>query len=236
MRVIVPLAGPDFVSEHGSIKVLATLDRKPLLRHVLDSRGWAGQLQGEDYTFVLIDRREARAFADNHLSDWYPGSRKVFLSDYARGAALSVVAALSGHRADHEPLIIDLADIFYKSHLDPRASFAANPAPGAIAMTFQSDNPVYSYLATDSLGRFLRAAEKKVIAANASAGTYFFASTSVYLRALAHGLEDEPGHTFRDLFYVCPLLNGVLAQGREVLLSSVSAVRDIKTEQPDHQP
>lgn len=58
--------------------------------------------------------------------------------------------------------------------------------------------------------------------------TYIFASISIYLRAVAHALEHEESQAFKNLFFVCPLFNGVKAQGREVVLEPVEGVQDMK--------
>lgn len=228
MRVIVPLAGPDFIRADGSLKALHPLNGQPLLRHVLGSRVWAGDVTS--YSFVLLDRPETRAFAAGPLADWFPGASVTFISVYTRGAALSALAALPLGTDFAEPLIVDLADILYDSTLEPAAMLAGDPGLGGIALTFPSDNPAYSYLATDDQGRFTQAAEKRVISANASAGTYIFRDAPTYLRALAHGLENEGTQTFRDLFFVCPLFNGVRDQGKSVALAPVTGVQDIKME------
>lgn len=239
MQIIVPLAGPDFVRPDGSVKATQIVEGQPLLRAALESRPWAprgpGREQGAAYSFVMIDAPETRRFAAETLAAWYPDAHVVFLSRPTRGAALSALAGLTAHAADGVPVIVDLADILYDSALDPAARLAAHDNAGGIALTFDSDNPAYSYLKTDTAGAFLEAAEKRVISRHASAGTYIFADASVLLRALAHALEHEATQTFNGLFYVCPLFNGVHAQGRQVLLEPVSHVRDIKTGAP-HEP
>jgi hypothetical protein len=226
MRVVVSLAGPDFIGADGGLKADQLLDGVPLLP---DRRPWHAALEGRDYCFVLPDAVETRDLAAGRLRDWFPGFRTVLLSDFTRGAALSAAAGMAMHDRDDAPVIVDLADIDYACDLDPRAVFAEEPGLGAIALTFASDNPVYSYLATDAQGRFTEAAEKRVISGTASAGTYIFAGTATYLRALAHALDNEASQTHRDLFFVCPLFNGVRAQGRGVALHPVTDLRDIKT-------
>lgn len=228
MQAIVPLAGPDFIGPNGELKAMQDWGGRPFLLHTLESRRWAHQLQPGDYTFVLVDRPETRAFAADALSKWFPASKKVFLSDYTRGAALSASAAISSHRRANEPIVLDLADILYASDLDPEAAFSEDRKLGGLALTFQSENPIYSYLQTDAAGAFVRAAEKQVISSNASAGTYFFSSSSVYLRALAHALDHEQEQTHRDLFFVCPLFNGVKAASLDVRIHPVFDVRDAK--------
>ena len=182
-----------------------------------------------DYAFILIDTPQTRSFASDILSKWYPGASITFLSSYTRGAALSALAGIAGTEQLTAPLIVDLADILYESTLDPAEVFASQPDCGGIALTFKADNPVYSYLRTDASGTFVEAAEKRVISDNASAGTYIFRDCSTYLRAVAHAINNAETQTFRDLFYVCPLFNGVRDQGKEVVLEPVRSVIDIKT-------
>lgn len=226
MRVVVPLAGPDFILDCGNLKAEIDFDGEPLLRRVLRSRPWASAVQ--DYSFVLMDTPETRAFATSALAEWFPDASVTFISHYTRGAALSALAGMATGADVGAPIIVDLADILYTSTLNPATVFYTSPECGAIALTFKSDNPSYSYLRLDALGGFAQAAEKQLIADNASAGTYMFRDMATYLRALAHGLENEVSQTFCGLFYVCPLFNGVKIQGKGVMLETVNEVIDIK--------
>ena len=230
MRVVVPLAGPDFILSGGSLKANIENNGVPLLRRALTSRPWAGTLATHDYSFILIDAPETRAFAAGALVGWYPGASITFISSYTRGAALSTLAGLSTGKDVGEPIIVDLADVLYTSALDPKLVFQSNPDCGGIALTFHADNPRYSYLSLDASGDFENAAEKCIISNNASAGTYIFRDLATYLRALAHNLENEDIQTYQNLFYVCPLFNGVKDLGKRVILESVTNVIDIKME------
>lgn len=221
MRVIVPLAGPDFVRQDGKLKAEILIDGQPLLRRALQSRPWTKQVSFEDYAFVFIDRAETRSFAAGPLSEWYPGASVTFLSHSTRGAALTALAGMASSIDIIEPIIVDLADILYVSNLDPAAMFKENPNCGGIALTFPSNDPAYSYLRLDAQGTIVEAAEKRVISNNASAGTYVFRDLPTYLRALAFTLENEASQAYRNVFFVCPLFNGVLDQRKTVLMESV---------------
>ncbi|MCV0383303.1 MAG: hypothetical protein K5799_07560 [Erythrobacter sp.] len=236
MKIIVPLAGPDFETEGGQVKAMTLLDGEPLLRKVLTSRPWfhveAGNdracCSSEDLVFVLRNSPPSVSFASGVLCDWFPGCRTVMLGDYARGAACSALSALSLCSAPGETICIDLADIAYRTSLQPDQSFSDCPSLGGIALTFHSDNPAYSYLETDASGKVLRAREKEVISQNASAGTYFFRNVATYLLALAHSMRHEEELAYNGLFFVCPLMNGIIENGERVMLEQVSDVRDIK--------
>lgn len=230
MQVVIPLAGPDFDLPDGGVKAAIEIEDRPLLRRALEERIWwrRGQACDRDLVFVLKESPASRSFAEQRLTAWYPRARSVFLSDVTSGAALSALAGVALARDAAEPVCIDLVDIEYRSTFDPIAEFAGRSELGAAALTFSSQNAIYSYLRTDGEGRVVEAAEKRVISSRASAGTYFFASAAVYLAALAHNLASPAAVTHRGLFFVCPVLNGVIANGLEVALSDVDEVRDIK--------
>lgn len=225
-----PLAGPDFERQDGSVKAELTIDGQPLLRRCLEGRSWwqRCQVQSEDLVFVLRDTPRSRRFAEESLAAWYPGAQVVTLSATAGGAALSALAgvALAGHAAGL--LCVDLVDIEYRSTFDPVRCFAERSDVGAAALVFASTNPAYSYLRTAGDGNVVEAAEKRVISPYASAGTYVFDSAATYLEALAHNLRHREAVTHKGLFFVCPLFNGVIASGRRVILEQVHDVRDIK--------
>ncbi len=226
MDVIVPLAGPDFVKSDGSIKALTPFAGEPLLRSVLRSRPWAST--AKSYTFILQDTDETRAFADKHLRQWFPHAILIFLSATTRGAACTALAGISCCPDPFSPVIIDLADIHYELNLDIVSTFEGSLSCGALALTFQSSNPLYSYLRTDDTGKFVEAAEKKVISRHASAGTYVFRNSNIYLQAMAHAFSNEATQSYNGLFYVCPLFNGVLSHQMDVKLFEVDHVEDLK--------
>lgn len=141
---------------------------------------------------------------------------------------MSALAGLSVLDEFCQPLIIDLADIIYKSDLNIQQVLQADSSIGGIALAFESDSPQYSYLANDSNGRVVEAAEKRVISGQASAGTYIFRDSATVLKAIAHAIENESSQACNNLFYVCPLFNGVLAQGKQVTLAHTFDIVDIK--------
>lgn len=229
MQVIVPLAGPDFERADGSVKSEFPVDGQPLLRRALESRPWwqKGLVRAQDLIFVLHDSPLSRAFAEEKIRLWYPGSRSAYISEYTRGAALSTACGLSMVPLSEEPLIIDLCDILFDAGTEALEALARTPDLGALAITFPSDAPKYSYLECDENGDVLRSREKIVISGNASAGVYIFRSAAVYLRALAHSFDHRNTLSHNDLLYACPLYNGVVDQGLKVRCIPANNVRDI---------
>lgn len=227
MNIIVPLAGPDFVLPNGSVKPLTPIKDSALLRHTLDTRPWASE--SPNYTFIFHKSTKSDAFIERHLRSWYPDAKTISISNYTRGAAFSALIGLSAQVDFSKPIIVDLADIIYKTiKPDICEIFETDKNCGAVALVFESSETKYSYLRLNDEGSVIEAAEKRVISSTASAGTYIFRDTATYLRAVAHAIDNENTQTFKGLFYVCPLFNGVLAQCLNVKLLSVTDVIDIK--------
>lgn len=231
MEVIVPLAGPDFELEDGSTKAEIPIDGVPLLLRTITSRSWwrRGDISSRDLVFVLRDSECCHQFARRHLGDWFPGCRTVFLSQETKGAALSALAGVA--LCDPDALLcVDLADISYEDDFHPQATFAENPRLGGIVPIFASECPMYSYVEMMADGRVIQTAEKRVISDLASAGTYFFRNASVYTQAIAHAIQDRDRQTYRGLYFLCPLFNGVIASGFDVRTVRVGQIVDIKKE------
>jgi hypothetical protein len=230
MKIVIPLAGPDFERSDGTVKAEMAVQGRSLLKQALESRPWwrDGTCVATDLTFVLRDTVISRGFAERWLAIHYPECRVVWLSHYAQGAALSALAGVAAIAHISEPVIIDLVDILYDADLMADNVFQADPGLGGVALVFEAQSPAYSYLRTGPDGFVTQAAEKRVIARHASAGTYIFRTPSIFMSALSENLADPGPVTHADLFFVCPVFNGVLQAGLRVAIYPVSNVRDVK--------
>lgn len=102
-----------------------------------------------------------------------------------------------------------------------------NPKPdavtGMIVPVFESDSDAYSYLSIDN-DEVIGAAEKVVISSHASAGVYVFRDCATFLAAAVHSLRNKSAVTYKDAFFICPMVNGVLSLGQKVRAPRVGNV------------
>jgi hypothetical protein len=224
--VVVPLAGPDFEAADGTVKAEIELDGRPLLRRALESRAWWGD-GPEQLVFVLRDSPRSRRFAHESLAAWYPGAEVVHIGACTGGAALSAAAGVALARDLAAPVVVDLADILFEGGGEAPGLFA-DPALGGVGLVFPADAAKYSYLKLARDGRMIEAREKLVISGHASAGVYLFRNAGVYFGALAHSVANRARLAHKGLLFVCPMLNGVVAQGLDVRAAAVTNVVDIK--------
>ena len=226
MDVIVPLAGPDFVSSNGKVKSLELIQGQPLIKRVLENRPWYSP--SIKFIFILRDSYVCRKFYGDFLNKWFPTSDVIFLSGYTQGAAFSSLGGLTLIKNPDIPFLIDLADISFECAPNFDSKKLNNGGYGNGAFTFKSNDPHYSYLAFNDYGSFSRAVEKKVISDRASAGVYYFDSVATYTDAISWYIRDGLDYRFNDLFYVCPLLTGVAKNGKTVSEIPVKNILDIK--------
>ena len=226
MNIIVPLAGPNMLLPDGSLKCCQKVNGVPLLRATLETRPWHNN--SLNYFFILEDLPETRTFANGDLVDWYPEAKVTFISQQAQGAALSVLGGLCMVQQNEEPILVDLADIIYETDANPQEILKSKDEIGAVAFTFSSTSSEYSYLSFDKDNKFIEAREKVVISEYASAGTYLFKNFAVYLLCLSWYLSIGNKYKFKDLYYVCPLLNALKKYDLDVVNYKVKKILDIK--------
>ncbi|WP_137136956.1 hypothetical protein [Rhizobium sp. FKY42] len=219
-----PLAGPDLWTQTFGFRPLVPVEGRPLLQVALEQRAWRDRLESRDYIFVLRDV-EGLDQLEQALRAMWPDCRIVRLSHLTGGALYSALGAMSLVAPD-EPVIVDLADIlFTEGPEDPEHLFKARDW-GAIVPVFQSTEPCYSYLEIED-GSVLRAREKQVISDHASAGVYMFANPQIYLTAAVHSLQQRDELSYRNLLFICPMVNGVIAAGKQVLAPAIRAVQPV---------
>lgn len=219
---LVPLAGPDLFHPEFGFRPLFPVEGRPLIEVALEGRSWRPMLRGEDYVFVVREVAGVGRLVDFLTSRWL-GCRVATVSALTGGALLSALAGVA--LADPtRPLMIDLADILFVCEHDFAAPWPAGL--GAVTPCFPSEESCYSYIREED-GRVVEAAEKRVISDKASAGVYVFRDPGVFLAAAAHSLANRERLAYRGVLFVCPAMNGVLAQGLDVAAPPVTDVRPV---------
>jgi dTDP-glucose pyrophosphorylase len=202
-------------------KPLIELNGMPLFQHAISSV----QAEGIELKFSFIVRQE---HIDEYKID--DGIRK-YISDAnifsvlktTRGAVETCLIAESAIEDDEGVIVMD-CDLEFRSKafIDIIREFLSKPtieADGGALVSFESNDPRYSYAAVDENGNVVRTAEKEVISNHALCGAYFF-STGVRFKQIAHRLINEPVFV-KPEYYVSLLFNYLINDGANVRLASV---------------
>ena len=167
----------------------------------------------------------SRDFFNKYIKKWFPKSNIIYISNNTSGAALSVLAGLSiASNSENEPIIIDLADIYFETDFIP---YLDNENCG-YAFAFKGKGNQYSYFELNKNKEVIRTVEKKEVSNYASAGVYAFPNCSKVLKSIAFALENVNSCTNENLFYVCPIMNYLIYENTEIKLIMVDKFKDYK--------
>ncbi|MES2823701.1 MAG: hypothetical protein V4732_08875 [Pseudomonadota bacterium] len=226
--VIVPLAGPDFYTPEFGIRPLFPMRGSTLIDYVLNKRSWMPEVRSGQGQLIFV-LREVGVYTTQtleYINKCFPFASTVVLGDLTHGASFSALAGLSLTKEFNTPVIIDLADIDYELTWDHDKYFQTYKNVDAVVPYFTSDNKKFSYLKLDGV-RVLEAREKFVISSNASCGVYYFRNIDAYLRALIFSVQTPGICKYKESFFVCPSINGLIAGDREVHAINVNNVEPI---------
>ena len=202
-------------------KPLIELRGVPLFMRAINSVA----LEGVDmkYSFIVRQEHIDNQGIDKLIKDIQPDANVFSVLKTTRGAVETCLVAESAIDDEDAIVVMDcdleFRSVRYNKLVAAALSVPANQADGGALVSFNSDNPRYSYALVDNEGRVLRTAEKEPISNHALCGAYFFGSGRDFKR-IAHQLLDD-GTQGKAEFYVSLLYNYLLAEGKVVRLATM---------------
>ena len=202
-------------------KPLIELRGVPLFMRAINSVA----LEGVDmkYSFIVRQEHIDNQGIDKLIKDIQPDANVFSVLKTTRGAVETCLVAESAIDDEDAIVVMDcdleFRSVRYNELVAAALSVPANQADGGALVSFNSDNPRYSYALVDNEGRVLRTAEKEPISNHALCGAYFFGSGRDFKR-IAHQLLDD-GTQGKAEFYVSLLYNYLLAEGKVVRLATM---------------
>lgn len=125
------------------------------------------------------------------------------------------------------PLSITTLDMYFEPHFDP----ACVAESDGVVLTFDADNPAYSYSQLGDDGYVIRTAEKEVISNHAHAGLYHFAKGSDFVRLAKEMIKRNI--RVKNEFYVAPLYNLFIEEGMKISIQPIDRLWSMGT--PDER-
>lgn len=224
LHIIMPMAGEGsrFQKEGWTIpKPLIELHGIPLFIRAI--RSVAVENVPMRYSFIVRKEHIDRYHIDEQIKALLPEASIYFVQETTRGAVETCLIAENGIGSEDAILVMD-CDLEFRSkayieYIWQSLLQSAELASGGALVSFESDDPRYSYAAVDDDMIVKRTAEKEVISHHALCGAYFFSSSKCFLRA-AHRLLNEPVFD-KPEYYVSLLYNYLLADGEVVRLATM---------------
>lgn len=202
-------------------KPLIELRGVPLFRRAIDS------VAIEDvemkYSFIVRQEHIDKQHIDELIKEIQPDANVFSVLKTTRGAVETCLVAESAIDDEDAVVVMD-CDLEFRSKrynelVANALSVSADEADGGALVSFESDNPRYSYALVDDEDRVLRTAEKDPISTHALCGAYFFGSGKDF-KHIAHQLLEDGTHGKAE-FYVSLLYNYLLDEGKVIRLATM---------------
>ena len=222
LHIIMPMAseGSRFARAGWTTpKPLIELRGVPLFRRAINSVAIEGVEM--KYSFIVRQEHIDNQHIDQLIKAIQPDARVFSVLKTTRGAVETCLVAESAIDDEDAVVVMD-CDLEFRSKrynelVAQALAVPAVEADGGALVSFESDNPRYSYAEIDDEGRVLRTAEKEPISNHALCGAYFFGSGKDF-KHIAHQLLEDGTHDKAE-FYVSLLYNYLLAEGKVVRLA-----------------
>ena len=199
-------------------KPLIELNGQPLFKHAISS------VTDKDiqmkYSFIVRQEHIDKYQIDKGIRSFLPEANLFSVVKTTRGAVETCLIAENAI-ADDAVIVMD-CDLEFRSKkfmeiIKQILNKPIEEATGGALVSFESNEPRYSYAALGEDGFVARTAEKEVISNHALCGAYFFASGRRF-KQIAHLLLAEPAFT-KPEYYVSLLFNYLLKDGEKVWLA-----------------
>ena len=224
LHIIMPMAGEGsrFAKAGWTTpKPLIELRGVPLFQRAIGSVALPGVEM--KYSFIVRQEHIDKQHINRLIQNILPEARIFSVLKTTRGAVETCLVAEAAIDDDDAVVVMDcdleFRSVGYNQLVSKALSLPADEADGGALVSFESDNPRYSYALVDDDGRVLRTAEKEPISNHALCGAYFFGCGKDFKR-IAHQLLDDGTHGKAE-FYVSLLYNYLLAEGKIVRLATM---------------
>lgn len=222
LHIVMPMAGEGSRFARAgwtTPKPLIELNGQPLFQHAISSVAADGIKM--KYSFIVRHEHIEKYNIDKGIKSFLPEASIFSVMKTTRGAVETCLMAESAIADDDAVIVMD-CDLEFRSQkfieiLKEILAQSVDEANGGALVSFESNEPRYSYAALGVDGYVTRTAEKEVISNHALCGAYFFA-TGKRFKQIAHQLLSEPEFK-KPEYYVSLLYNYLLADGEKVRLA-----------------
>jgi len=172
--------------------------------------------QREHRFHFICQAEHLRVYPDieTKLKEIAPGCTVTTVEAVTEGAACTVMLAEQFINNDDE-LMIANSDQYVEVDIDAYLQFQDQNDCAGLIMSFQDNDPKWSYCRFDDTGRMTEVVEKQVVSDEATVGIYNFKKGSGFVTAAKEMIEDD--FRVNGEFYVAPAYNYLINKGATIL-------------------
>lgn len=211
VTVLIPMAGAGsrFIKAGYDLpKPLIDVNGKPMIQHVVDNLNIDAK-----FIFVVQEEHYKKYNLATYLNLIAPGCEIIQTSGVTEGAACTTLLAKNFINNDRHLLIANSDQFVEWSSCDFMYSMLCDDADGGI-LTFEANDPKWSYVRLGLDGYACEVAEKKVISNEATVGIYYWKKGSDYVKFAEQMITNNI--RVNNEFYVCPVYNEMFKENNRV--------------------
>jgi beta-phosphoglucomutase-like phosphatase (HAD superfamily)/dTDP-glucose pyrophosphorylase len=224
LNVLIPMAGAGSrfaTAGYTFPKPLIEVHGKPMIQVVVENLNMEA-----NYIYIVQQEHYDKYNLKYLLNLITPNCKIVPISGLTEGAACTTLLAKEYINND-DHLIIANSDQFMEwNSNETMYAFGADAIDGGI-LTFHSTHPKWSYARLDENGFVSEIAEKKVISEHATVGVYYWNRGSEYVKYAEQMIEKNI--RVNNEFYVAPVYNEAIADGKKVRIKDIHKMWGIGT-------
>jgi dTDP-glucose pyrophosphorylase len=224
MNVLIPMAGAGSrfaAAGYTFPKPLIEVNGKPMIQVVTEN------LNVEAHFIYIVQKNHYDKYNLKQLLNLIsPGCDIVQVNSLTEGAACTTLLAKELINND-EPLLMANSDQYVEWNSNECLyAFTADGVDGGI-VTFRATHPKWSFAKLGDDGFVTEVAEKNPISDIATVGIYYWKKGSDYVKYAEQMIEKDI-RTNRE-FYVCPVFNEAIADGKKIRVKDVPKMWGIGT-------
>lgn len=220
LQILMPMGGLGQRFRDAGIntpKPLIDVNGAPMFKKALASYdSYPGEKR---HIFVIRKDTDDEYKLGNQIKEILPDA-KIKVLDYNTHGAVETCMVAEEFIDPELPLVIMDCDIAFDAgnYFDLIKQSIETSSYDGLLLSFDSDQPRYSYAEIDDNNTVIRTAEKVVISNNALMGAYFFTQASSFLDAAHQLLSNEISETMKE-YYVSLIYNILIDSGKRIGLA-----------------
>ena len=191
IHLVMPMGGEGsrfFKNGFITPKPLIEINGKPFLY-------WATQsivnfIDVEDVTFVVLQKHIDEFNIDQVIRHYYPDAKIVVIPQVLAGAVLTCMAGVKDINDDQPIIFNDCDHLFVCSQFNDYCKEGKFDDLDGALLTFESNDPKYSFLQMDENGNVIHTVEKQAVSNHAICGAYYFKNKDLFLENANQYLDE----------------------------------------------
>ena len=190
IHLIMPMAGAGsrfFNNGFVMPKPLIEIKEKPFLFWA--TKSISNFIEVKDITFIVLKKHIEEFEIDKKIKSFFPEARIVIIPEVLNGAVLTCMNGIKEINDDLPIIFNDCDHAFISSEFNTYANKAEFEGIDGGLLTFESNDPKYSFLQMDKNGNVINTVEKKAVSNHAICGAYYFKNKDLFFECANEYLD-----------------------------------------------